>query len=117
MLSSIENGTFDKFITLKRLILDSNKLTNMDEGILSEQVGSTLLKLDLRDNNLQTISLKNMRNLEKLELDRNNRLKFYNEIDGKNVTIFSKALSNLKTLTLTSCQISALEDDVFENLM
>uniref|UniRef100_A0AC35GCB2 Uncharacterized protein n=1 Tax=Panagrolaimus sp. PS1159 TaxID=55785 RepID=A0AC35GCB2_9BILA len=113
-ISMIENGTFDEFKKLEELILIGNQLTNINENILTESLGKTLIHLDLKENKLQEINAKtfvNMKKLEYLSLSMNPSLMPY-----LNKNVFSTSLANLKHLDLTWCNISTLEDDIFENL-
>uniref|UniRef100_A0A914PFY9 LRRCT domain-containing protein n=1 Tax=Panagrolaimus davidi TaxID=227884 RepID=A0A914PFY9_9BILA len=115
LISKIENAAFDEFRKLEKLNLSNNNLTKIDENILTESLGTTLLELNLNRNELQKINALTFVNLKKLEFlglsDNAALMPFFNK------NVFSKSLANLKKLDLSFCNISILEEDVFINLI
>ena len=105
-IESIENGTFDKFTSLKKLTISDNALTNITEGILTPELGSTLEELDLSDNKLANLSASTFQNMKKLKsLNLNG-----NENAISSSLQFPIALENLESLSLERCEISKLPD-------
>uniref|UniRef100_A0A914YJN3 Uncharacterized protein n=1 Tax=Panagrolaimus superbus TaxID=310955 RepID=A0A914YJN3_9BILA len=113
-ITEIENGTFDEFLKIETLILSNNRLTKIDENVLTETLGKTLTSLDFKENNFQQLSSKTFMYLKKLEFlglsDNPGLVPYFNK------NIFSASLKNLKHLDLSWCNISILEDDAFSNL-
>lgn len=110
-LNQIENGTFDKFTSLKVLKIIENELKTIDESVLTPELGKTLIDLDLASNEIRSLSpttFQHLTQLESLSLYANFRLKITNEL-------LSKSLANLKSLNLGFCDID-FDEDVFENL-
>uniref|UniRef100_A0A914Q370 Uncharacterized protein n=1 Tax=Panagrolaimus davidi TaxID=227884 RepID=A0A914Q370_9BILA len=116
----IEAGTFDKFTSLKKLNLQTNnRLKSINDTILTKQLGSTLMDLDLTNTGLQNLSttvFQHLSNLTFLSLGFNKQINLITKINGINVTIFPEALSNLKTLNLAYCNLKTFEENVFINL-
>uniref|UniRef100_A0A914XYK7 Uncharacterized protein n=1 Tax=Panagrolaimus superbus TaxID=310955 RepID=A0A914XYK7_9BILA len=113
-ISSIENGTFDNFTALKTLDLSENSLTTIDETILTKQLGSNLIELDLNFNILKNISSKTFMHLTKLKV-----LKLHHNREISNLftsELFSESLKSLEHLDLSDCNITSLKEDVFVNL-
>uniref|UniRef100_A0A914XYX1 LRRCT domain-containing protein n=1 Tax=Panagrolaimus superbus TaxID=310955 RepID=A0A914XYX1_9BILA len=109
----IDIQAFDKFISLNYLTLAKNLLKHIDENVLTQQLGSTLLTLDLAFNNLTFHDLsmfKYMVNLEELNLHGNIQR------NGKIESKFPESLSNLKKLKLGECGLTDLDEHVFDNL-
>uniref|UniRef100_A0A914P7W3 Uncharacterized protein n=1 Tax=Panagrolaimus davidi TaxID=227884 RepID=A0A914P7W3_9BILA len=113
-LKEIENGTFDKFTSLKTLDLSFNFLTNISAAVFSKELGSTLISLKISSNEFQhfsLIDLSNMEKMEKLELIGIGVNELYENF------IFPKSLSNLKSLDLSYNFIQKMNDDIFVNLV
>uniref|UniRef100_A0AC34G245 Uncharacterized protein n=1 Tax=Panagrolaimus sp. ES5 TaxID=591445 RepID=A0AC34G245_9BILA len=104
--------TFDPLTSLVSLTVAGNLLERIDENIFTQQVGKTLLKLDLSTNKLSAINpsvFQHLVNLEHLDLQQNL------QTNGK-FEKFPASLSKLKELYLGECGLAFLEDDAFENL-
>uniref|UniRef100_A0AC35F7D8 Uncharacterized protein n=1 Tax=Panagrolaimus sp. PS1159 TaxID=55785 RepID=A0AC35F7D8_9BILA len=112
-LKEIENGTFDKFTSLKTLDLSYNFLTNISAAVFTKKLGSTLISLKINYNeftHFSSIDLSNMEKLEELELIGIGINELYENF------IFPKSLSNLKTLDISFNLIRKMNDDIFVNL-
>uniref|UniRef100_A0AC34F6E6 Uncharacterized protein n=1 Tax=Panagrolaimus sp. ES5 TaxID=591445 RepID=A0AC34F6E6_9BILA len=119
LIERVEDEAFDKFASLKILDLESNRLTLISDKILTQKLGLSLMKLNLASNDLHNLSItvfQHLTKLESLNLRFNERINLVSEINGKNVSIFPEALSNLKTLNLESCNIQNFDENVFINL-
>uniref|UniRef100_A0AC35FHD2 Uncharacterized protein n=1 Tax=Panagrolaimus sp. PS1159 TaxID=55785 RepID=A0AC35FHD2_9BILA len=115
-ITDIENRTFDRFNKLEHLSLNNNEIKNLTDGVLTEKLGSTLKTLDLSGYSLNTLQIefKYMTNLKTLYLDNS----YVGKIFASNLAWkFPKSLSNLKTLSLTRCNITSIPNNVFENLI
>uniref|UniRef100_A0AC34F3B3 Uncharacterized protein n=1 Tax=Panagrolaimus sp. ES5 TaxID=591445 RepID=A0AC34F3B3_9BILA len=113
-IAEIENETFDKFASLKILKLGRNKLTNISDAIFTEQLGKTLIELDLNSNLFHSIADINFVHLQNLEI-----LWLYNNhfnVNENITSVFPAALSNLKLLNLDECNITALNENIFASL-
>uniref|UniRef100_A0AC35GBM9 Uncharacterized protein n=1 Tax=Panagrolaimus sp. PS1159 TaxID=55785 RepID=A0AC35GBM9_9BILA len=113
-LKEIENGTFDKFTSLKTLDLSYNFLTNISADVFTKKLGSSLISLKISYNefsHFSSIDLSNMEKLEELELIGIGVNELYENF------IFPKSLSNLKSLDLSLNFIRKMNDDIFVNLV
>uniref|UniRef100_A0A914PBV0 Uncharacterized protein n=1 Tax=Panagrolaimus davidi TaxID=227884 RepID=A0A914PBV0_9BILA len=118
-IATIENGTFDKFLSLKKLGFEYNSLKSINETILTKQLGSTLMELDFSGNNIQNLSINTFKyctKLTSLNFQRNKKINLVAKINGINVTVFPEALENLKYLNLASCNLREFDENVFINL-
>uniref|UniRef100_A0A914P1K5 Uncharacterized protein n=1 Tax=Panagrolaimus davidi TaxID=227884 RepID=A0A914P1K5_9BILA len=118
-IATIENGTFDKFLSLKKLDFEFNSLTFIDERILTKQLGSTLKELNFYGNDIQNLSINTFQyctKLTSLNFQHNERINLVAKINGINVTVFPEALENLKYLNLASCKLKEFDENVFINL-
>uniref|UniRef100_A0A914PZ12 Uncharacterized protein n=1 Tax=Panagrolaimus davidi TaxID=227884 RepID=A0A914PZ12_9BILA len=113
-LKEIENGTFDKFTSLRTLDLSYNFLTNISASVFTKKLGSTLTSLKISYNefpHFSSIDLSNMEKLEELELISIGVNELYENF------IFPKSLSNLKSLDISFNLIQKMNDDIFVNLV
>ena len=113
LIEKIEDKAFDAFESLAKLRLSSNHLKTVSSGYLTKKVGESLHQLFLAENEIKKIpasAFTNLVNLNKLVLDGNVGITI-----TKNT--FPTALSNLEILSLDGCNISKLDDNVFENLL
>uniref|UniRef100_A0AC34GR30 LRRCT domain-containing protein n=1 Tax=Panagrolaimus sp. ES5 TaxID=591445 RepID=A0AC34GR30_9BILA len=109
----IEDKCFNAFDSLKKLYLSSNNLRTISNGFLTKKIGDSLHQLFLDDNKIVKIhpsTFEELKNLTKLVLDGNVGIQL-----SKNT--FPTALAKLEILSLDRCNISKLEDNVFENLL
>ena len=110
----IENGTFDAFDKLQVLSFHSNNLTTLDDGVLTEKLGSTLVSLDFGSNPIKYVSAATFKNLHKLEHLRFDSMPAIAPYFHSG--IFPASLRNLKVLILYHNNISFFDDDIFANL-
>lgn len=92
--------------------MHGNKLSSINENVFSAKLGTSLITLNLAYNELTALDtsiFRNLINLEHLTLYRNK------QTSGK-VGKFPAALSKLKDLDLSFCDLSDLDDEVFVNL-
>ena len=113
-IATIENGTFNKFTSLKTLNIGGNRLSFVSAEVFTPQLGSTLLELNLESNDfhkLSAIYFQSLVNLNSLSLAFNKQMDF-----SSSECIFPLALKNMKKLDLSSCYIRELNENVFINL-
>lgn len=113
-LQKIEPGALDKFTSLHALGIQHTGLSHIDDQIFTETVGVNLWVLHLGNNNLSSISattFQHFTNLSFLDLGYNPKIAPFIRKD-----LFPETLATLKFLSLTSCNITHLDDDVFDNL-
>ena len=110
----IENRTFDAFDKLQILDLYWNNLTLLDDGVLTEKLGSTLVSLNFGKNPINYLSADTFKNLNKLEHLRFDSMPAIAPYFRSG--IFPDSLRNLKVLILYHNNISFFDDDIFANL-
>lgn len=106
-------------MTLRHLNIELNSLKYINDKVLTKSFATSLRSLKLRNNDLQNIpttAFQYLSNLYTLNLSYNPRINLFVMFDERNITIFPEALSNLKFLDLSYCNIRYFDDNVFQNL-
>ncbi|KAI6224152.1 hypothetical protein M3Y95_00852900 [Aphelenchoides besseyi] len=113
-INFVHDSAFDRFESLKKLVLSHNHLSinDYDNDWLTSELGNSLQHLQLDHNRLSSLPNRVfdcLENLDTLILDENPQLTLTNQT-------FGRGLRKLKTLSLNQCELTDLPAELFLEL-